>query len=168
MEKVLILSFQPKIMKPKTASNILIFLLGFLGLGAVFGGGVLIISPTGALIGMPLSMLAGSPFHSFLIPGILLFTVIGIFPLFLILALLKNIISPFAEHFNLFTDMNWPWSFTIYQAFALIIWIQLEMYFLQAIHWLHTFYIFYAILLLVITLLPKVRGLYKKELLKFL
>ncbi|TKT86578.1 hypothetical protein [Dyadobacter frigoris] len=149
-------------MKPSTTRNLLIFLLAFLGVGALFGGGVLIISPSGELIGMPLSMLDASPFRDFLIPGILLFVVLGICPLALIFALLKKVESPFAEQFNLFTDMRWPWSFSIYQAFALIIWIQLEMVFLHAVHWLHTFYMFYAVAMLVVALLPPVRNYYKK------
>ncbi|TKT86287.1 hypothetical protein FDK13_32515 [Dyadobacter frigoris] len=150
-------------MKTKSARNVLVFLLGFLGLGAIFGGGVLIISPTGELIGMPLSMLGPSPFHTFLIPGILLFLVLGVFPLLLIYALLRKVKSPFAEYFNLFKDMSWQWSFSVYQAFALIIWIQLEMVFLDAVHWLHTFYMFYAIAMLVVALLPGIRNLYKKH-----
>jgi len=43
--------------------------LAILGLGAVFGGGVLIISPSGQLFGMPLSLLDHSPFNNFLVPA---------------------------------------------------------------------------------------------------
>lgn len=64
--------------------------LGFLAIGAIGGGGVLIISPSGELIGMPLSELKNSPFNSFLIPGIILFSVLGLIPLLLIIALLKK------------------------------------------------------------------------------
>ena len=149
-------------MRRLTTRNILVYLLGFLGLGAIFGGGVLIISPSGELIGMPLSMLAPSGFQTFLIPGILLFVVLGVFPVLLIYALLRKTSSPFAEHFNLFRDMSWQWSFLIYQAFALIIWIQLEMVLLHAVHWLHTFYMFYAVVILVVALLPQIRSFYKK------
>lgn len=53
----------------------------FLGLGALFGGGALILAPDGHLLGMPTRLLAGSPFPSFLFPGIILFTLIGIAPL---------------------------------------------------------------------------------------
>lgn len=147
----------------KTTRNILLILLAFLGLGAVFGGGVLIISPSGELIGMPLSMLGVSPFHTFLIPGILLFLVIGMLPLLLIYPLQRDVDSPFAEYFNVFKDMKWPWSFVIYQAFALIIWIQIEMVFLQAVHWLHTFYMFYAIAMLAVALMPQMRNFYNKS-----
>ncbi|MEO6284105.1 MAG: hypothetical protein ABIN80_02965 [Dyadobacter sp.] len=150
-------------MKPLTTRNIIISLLGFLGLGAIFGGGVLILSPTGALIGMPLSMLASSGFQTFLIPGILLFFVLGVFPFLLIYALLQKVNSPFADRLNIFEDMSWQWSFVIYQAFAVIIWIQVEMVLLHAVHWLHTFYMCFAIVILIVALLPQSRDLYKKH-----
>src|ERR1700730_7443229 len=53
----------------------------FLGIGALFGGGALTLAPDGHLLGMPTSLLAGSPFSSFLVPGIILFTFVGIAPL---------------------------------------------------------------------------------------
>src|ERR1700694_2499261 len=53
----------------------------FLGLGALFGGGALILASAGPLLGMPTTLLAGSPFTSFLVPGIILFTFVGIAPL---------------------------------------------------------------------------------------
>lgn len=49
--------------------NLLLFLLSFHGLGAIFGGGIFIISPMGKLFGMPLSILDNSPFTNFLVPG---------------------------------------------------------------------------------------------------
>jgi hypothetical protein len=58
---------------------IAIFLLLFNGMGAIFGGWSLITDPTGEDIQLPLIYLEHSPFHNFLIPGIILFTVNGIF-----------------------------------------------------------------------------------------
>jgi hypothetical protein len=53
----------------------------FLGLGALFGGGGFLPAPDGDLLGMPTSLLACSPFPSYLVPGIVLFTFVGIAPL---------------------------------------------------------------------------------------
>jgi len=53
----------------------------FLGIGALFGGGQFILAPDGHLLGMSTSLLAGSPFDSYLLPGIILFGVVGIGPL---------------------------------------------------------------------------------------
>jgi hypothetical protein len=151
-------------MKSKTAIYIHLILLAFLGLSAIDGGGALIISPSGKLLGgLPLSILQNSPFTDFLIPGIILFIVLGLFPTLLIFALHKKTASPFAEHFNFFKDMHWAWSFSIYEAFALIIWIQVETIYVQGVGWLQTFYMLFAIPMIIFALLPEVRNFYKKQ-----
>jgi len=150
-------------MKPKTARNILITLLVFLGLGAIGGGAFLIISPSGKLIGgLPLSILENSPFPDFLIPGIILFLILGIAPFLISFALIRKPEIDIAEHLNFFKDMYWAWSYTIYIAFALIIWIQVETIFINGVSWLQTFYMLYAIPIIFTALLPQVRNLYKK------
>ncbi|RYU95446.1 hypothetical protein [Emticicia agri] len=53
-------------------SKIAYILLLFNGFGALYGGVRLITQPDGSSLGLPLSLLANSPFHDFLIPGILL------------------------------------------------------------------------------------------------
>jgi hypothetical protein len=116
---------------PKIARNYLFILLGFFGIGALFGGAVLIVSPTGKLLGMPLSLLDKSPFSNFLIPGIILFIVLGLIPYGLVFTLLKKPVSALADRLNLYPDMHWAWTGSIYVAFALIIWLQAEMMFLQ-------------------------------------
>jgi hypothetical protein len=145
-----------------TARNLLLLLLTLLSVGALGGGGVLVVSPSGQLLGMPLSLLAGSPFHSFLVPGLVLFTVLGMAPGLLVIALLKKPASPLAERLNPLSDMHWAWTGTIAVAFALISWIQLEMVFLNAVSWLHTVYTFWGLLILLVALLPSVRMLYQK------
>lgn len=143
--------------------NIIFCLLSFLGLSAIGGGGALIISPSGKLLGgLPLSILQNSPFDNFLIPGIILFVVLGLFPCLIVFALVKRPESKIAEQFNFFKDMYWGWTFTIYLAFALIIWIQVETFFVQGVGWLQNFYMLYAIPLIFTALLPQVRNFYKK------
>ncbi|MEO6547307.1 MAG: hypothetical protein ABIN94_04885 [Ferruginibacter sp.] len=149
-------------MQSKATRNVLIGLLLFLGFGAIFGGAVLIISPSGKLIGMPLSLLTPSPFHDFLIPGIILFLVLGISPVLLVVGLVKKPTSKLAEQFNFFDDLHWVWTYTIYIALILIFWIQIEMVLLSAVSWLHTFYMLLAAVIIFVALLPQVRNLYKK------
>ena len=143
--------------------NIFLFVLGFLALGAIGGGIVLIISPSGELLGLPVSVFKNIPFDSFLMPGIILFSVLGIIPSLLIIALLKKPESQLAEQFNIFKDMHWSWTYSIYIAFTLIGWIHIQLIFMQGVvHWLQTFYMVYAILIIIIALLPQVRYFYKK------
>jgi hypothetical protein len=49
-----------------------------LALGAIGGGIALILGPRGEIVGLPVSALAGSPFDSYLVPGVVLFAVLGL------------------------------------------------------------------------------------------
>jgi hypothetical protein len=144
----------------KSGRNSLIGLLSFLGLGALGGGGALILSPSGKLIGgMPLAILHKTPFTDFFIPGVILFVVLGVA---LIIPVIKKNESALCEKVNFFSDMHWAWSFSIYIAFALIIWIQTEMLMISSVHWAHALYTGWAVLIIFVALLPQVRILYRK------
>jgi len=152
-------------MNRKFLRTLLISLLCFLGIGALFGGLVLIISPSGALFRMPIMLLENSPFHSFEIPGILLFVVLGVAPLFTAWGLLKRPTVKWAQQLNFFPDMHWAWSWCIYSVFALIIWLQVETAYIQSVHWSHSFYMLLAVAIIFVALLPKVRVHYVHKLL---
>jgi len=49
----------------------------FLAVGAIPVGIGLIVRPDGSMVGLPLGLLAGTPFKNFRIPGLLLATVVG-------------------------------------------------------------------------------------------
>jgi hypothetical protein len=69
----------------------------FLGIGALFGGGALIVAPDGHLLGMPVKLLAGSPFPSFLVPGIILFGLVGVAPILAAaITLRRQVLAPLA------------------------------------------------------------------------
>ena len=83
-----------------------------LGLGAVGGGLVLIVAPRGEIMPLPVSALAGSPFETYLGPGVILFTVLGIGPLLAAaLVWLRHPIAPLAA---------------VVVAAALLIWVGVE------------------------------------------
>ncbi len=149
-------------MKAKISRNILIGLLAFLGLGAIWGGGALVVSPSGEFLKMPIHIIEGTIFSNFLIPGLFLFSILGVIPVILVFALLKKPKAKLAEKINFFKDMHWTWTFCIYIGFILIMWIQLEMLIINAVHWVHTFYVFIGIAIVFFALLPEVRNLYKK------
>ena len=52
-----------------------------LGIGALGGGLVLMIAPRGEIMPLPLSALAGSPFDTYFVPGVILSGVLGFGPL---------------------------------------------------------------------------------------
>lgn len=149
-------------MTARATRNLLVFLLDFLSLGALGGGGALAASPGGQLLGMPLSLLAGSPFRDFLVPGLVLFFMLGVGPSLLAVALVRKPASRLAERLNCFADMHWAWTGSICVAFVLVGWLQLEMIFIRAATWLHAFYMGLALAILFVALLPKCRRLYQK------
>ena len=74
---------------------IAVVILFFNAVSAMFGGLGLIIDPTGEIMQMPIEFLDHTPFIDFLIPGIILFTVNGLFNLFTgILGIKKNKFFP--------------------------------------------------------------------------
>jgi hypothetical protein len=84
----------------------------FLGLGALGGGLVLVVAPRGEIMPLPVSALAGSPFDTYLVPGLILFSVLGLGPLVAArLAWSRNPLAPFAA---------------VATGIALLIWVAVE------------------------------------------
>jgi len=149
-------------MNPNNFSkNLLVFLLGFLSLGALYGGIVLIISPNGSIFGMPLELLNNSPFKDYLIPGIILLATFGIFPVFVMYGLLKKPDNKFLKRFNLLSDYHFAWTFAVYTGIAQIIWINIQTLIINAVDIIHTIYAGLGILIVCIALLPQTRKHYK-------
>ena len=53
----------------------------FLSVGALGGGGALMLGPRGEIIPIPLWALKGSPFETYFVPGLILFCALGLGPL---------------------------------------------------------------------------------------
>ncbi|MBE9511718.1 MAG: hypothetical protein IMY71_12645 [Bacteroidetes bacterium] len=142
------------------ATNVLLFLLLFLSLGALFGGVVLVLDPSGELLQMPVIILKNSPFNNFLIPGLILFTVLGVIPALVFYSLLKRPQWTWVNVLNVYSDMYWAWTFTLYVGFALIIWISVQTLLINSVHFVHTGYVLLGISIVCIALLPSVRQHY--------
>ena len=140
---------------------LLIALLGFLSLGAFYGGIAMIISPDGALLGMPVDMIRNSPFPDFLIPGIILLLTFGAFPVFVIYGLLKKPQSRFFQRLNLLHDYHFAWTFSIYIGIGQIIWIDVQTLILNAVDLIHIIYSGLGILIVCVALLPAIRKYYQ-------
>ncbi|EST12896.1 hypothetical protein [Sporolactobacillus laevolacticus] len=138
----------------------LITLQFILGIGALFGGGALVLSPDGTLLHMPVDILNDSPFHSFLFPGLILFLVLGVYPVLIVFSLIYEKPVHFAEWLNFDKDAFWAWSHSLYIGFILIIWITVQMYLIHDIALIHVVYIFIGLAIQVASFLPSVRKHY--------
>lgn len=135
---------------------LLIGLHFFLGVGALIGGGAMILSPDGSILHIPLNLLTNSPFTNYLIPGLILFLVLGIIPIITAFFLFTKRQIKFVEIICIYKHRHWSWNSSLYIGFILIIWITIEMYMVQGIAFIQVFYIFLGLFIQSITLLPSV------------
>ena len=141
----------------------LIILQFLLGLGAAISGGLLILAPDGHLMQMPLAMLSNTPFSAFLLPGILLFTFVGIYPLAVAYSLFAGPGWSWPDLVNPFKTMDWVWAASLAAGVIVIIWICVQMIMLGTVHFLHVLYLGWGGVILLLTLYPSVRRSYMRK-----
>jgi hypothetical protein len=117
--------------------TILFALVSFIALTATLSGILLITNPDGGILDLPLSLLDGTPFKNFLIPGMLLALVVGGVNL---LAVFYNM----QRHANRY---NWA------MAGGIVVcgWIFTQMILIRAAHWLHFLYLCIGMLIILLT-----------------
>ena len=123
--------------KPLSSLRLLSALLWILGLGAIFGGAVLALDPSGGILGMPLSILQYSPFSNFLIPGLILLVVFGIGSLATLWAVWQRPAWSFGSALTHFTGEHWSWSAVFALGVGQVVWIVTEVLMLRGVSWLH-------------------------------
>lgn len=118
--------------------RLLFFIHYFVGIGALFGGMGAILNPREALGITASDALRHAPFDDFLIPGIFLFTVLG----------LGNIFGALIAHIKK--------DYLVYTSgvlgLTLFLWIIIQCYMLHALHILHIIFFLIGILQSVLAL----------------
>ncbi len=102
-------------------SSIILMVLN--GVSASVGGLLFIVDPSGNKLQMPTTWLKHSPFETFLIPGVILFSAIGIFSLLIaFLGVLKS------RHYD---------KLVLLEGIILVGWIIIQVFMLQTVYFLH-------------------------------
>jgi hypothetical protein len=144
------------------AAWLLIILLILIGIGAVISGALLFLAPDGRLLQLPLKYLDGSPFSDFLIPGIVLFVFVGIYPLMVGYSLVRKPSWRWPDVLNPSKTMHWSWAAAWAAGAVMLGWIAVETLLLGYISFLQPVILGYGLLVIILTLLPAVRGYYKR------
>lgn len=108
------------------ARLLLIFLLLFNAIGAFYGSYMLIADPAGVEIGLPPGMLEGSPFHNYLVPGLVLLLVNGVLPAAAAYGLIRRWPSAPLAIIPVLKDYHWAWSLALISGVGLMIWMGVQ------------------------------------------
>lgn len=128
-----------------------LYLLGALVLGttAVPSGGLLLADPSGATMGLEQEWLAGTPFGSYLVPGLALFAVLGG--------------GSFVVLYGVLRRRTWAWPAATLLGVALVAWITTQVALLRMFHVLQVIYGLLGLALLALALVPSVRADLRRE-----
>lgn len=144
------------------APSLLAILVGLQAASGLGGGAVLVIDPSGGLLGVPLTVLRHGVFVDFLIPGVILLVVLGVFPAIVAVALLvrprwdalRPVERVFGEH--------WSWVGAGVVGVGLLVWLAVELWVVGA----SSLLVAYAVLglaIVVLALLPGTRRFYRSS-----
>ena len=116
----------------------------FIGLGALGGGFMLVRDPSGSALELPMSLLEGSPFPNFLIPGMFLLAVNGV----------GSMIGAGLS----FTRRRYAQEIAIVLGAILVAWIVIQVIIISSFNWLHVLYFILGVVELGIGLYIRRRG----------
>ncbi|MEE4276176.1 MAG: hypothetical protein V2J16_09975 [Thermoleophilia bacterium] len=135
------------------AANLLAAFCAVQGMSGVAGGLGLMLDPSGESLSFSQSYLEGTPFGSFLVPGLVLFVVLGLLPLVVFYGLVR--------------DRAWSWLLSVVLGVGLVIWLATEVVLVgDRLYsdapvislFLWGFYGVVAAAILILSQLPSVRG----------
>lgn len=126
--------------------TIWLYLIGALGLGvtAFFSGGMMLLDPSGATMGLELEWLDGTLFQNYFIPGLVLFSVLGV--------------GSFVVLYGIGRRRRWGWWAAIGLGIALVGWISTQVVLLQMNHVLQVIYRVLGVVLVFLATLPSTRS----------
>ncbi len=139
---------------------VLVILVALQAVSGLGGGAVLVIDPSGGLIGMPLSVLRGGPFVDFLVPGVILLLVLGVVPAAIAVALWRRprwgamgrLERAFGEH--------WSWVGAGVVGVGLLLWLAVELWVVGPSSLL-VMYAMLALAIIALALLPSTKRFYR-------
>src|SRR5580765_3049008 len=112
--------------------TLLFVMVSFITITSILSGLMMISNPDGKMLSLSLSLLDGTPFKNFLIPGIFLTALVGGTNLF-------------ALFFNIKRSSN-RYNWAMAGGFVINGWIIAQMILIHAAHWLHFLYLATGIL----------------------
>ncbi len=139
--------------KPFTV-YVLVTLHLILGMSASGGGFLLMLKPDGSLLQMQEGWLKNSPFENYLIPGAILFLLLGVFPFWILYGLIFKPSVALNNKLNIYSSIHWAWTYSLYEGIIVITWIVVQMIF-TGYFWLQPVIILIGLLIIIFTMMPQ-------------
>lgn len=145
----------------KILRYLLIVLIVIIAISGISGGVSLMIDPSGVNVQLNTSLLESTIFQNYLIPGVILFLLLGIFPFITAFGLMTRKKSKFLNRFNPYKKKHWAWAFSLYCGIILVLWIDVQVMMIGGGYILQSLYAILGVLVIVLTLLPPIYRFYK-------
>lgn len=121
----------------------LIVSLILLSLGGLGGGAAMLADPSGAEMGLSVTMLEVLPISDFVLPGLFLIGVMGVAPLVIAFGLSRRI--------------PWAWTAALTQGIVLILWIGLQIALWGAPMFIQVLYLAWGVVIVSLCFVPGLR-----------
>lgn len=132
----------------------------FLGINACIGGFMLMLKSDGSLLQMNQDFLKNSGFSNFFIPGLLLFTFVGLPSILTFCGLAFKLNFKIIDMLNIYSDRHWAWAFSLYTGITTILWIAIQLL-ITEYFWIQPVIILVGLSILICSLTPGVMNHYK-------
>lgn len=139
---------------------VLMLVLLFLSVGALYGGYHLLTDPSGGSLGMPIAWLEPTGFSDYFIPGLILFTALGVLPLGTVFLL------GFQPEWRLMRGLEhrfhvrWVWGLAFGTGLAQIVWIVYQVATMGLTFFLQPLFFGVGLVIAGVCWLPSVRHYY--------
>jgi hypothetical protein len=136
----------------------LLLMIGVLSAAGLFGGLSLMTDRTGASLQADLAWLDRTPVHDFLVPGLFLFLVYGLFGLVLMWGLWTGRSFGPLTRMDRRTGHHWSWWGAITLGSILVAWIAYELFVIPAVIWLQPALAVMGLAIVGLAMLPSTRA----------
>ncbi len=132
----------------------------FLAMGALGGGASLIADPSGSAMQMPSAWLQGTPFGSYLVPGLFLFVIFGVGSLVAVYALWMRPKWTVLADITRGTHEHFAWVTTFVIGILLVAWIVVQYALLREFHPFQVLFGLLGVVIAGLDMLPAMRRYY--------
>jgi len=141
---------------------LLVFLLMFLALGGLYGGISMLVDPTGKALQMD-EVLPLLRVPNYVLPGLFLLFVMGLFPILLTYGLIKQPVWSWADSLSTWSGHYWAWTGSVGVGVVLVLWLAVQAI-LIGFQWpIQYITLVNGVLIILVAIIPSVQKYFKRQ-----